>query len=106
MAMIPKECLLIYHRYYTPPNAVLIDVRSAYCRRLGKRKLFPPRVLRSCGGWRCVWRFSLLISAVEGGLVSFTLWLLSPEKEIPSTHLVEYLSGYQGRSGHCRRTFP
>jgi hypothetical protein len=105
LAITPKECLLNYHLYYKHPNAVLIAVWSAYCRRVGRRKLSPVRVLLACGGGG-VWRCSLLISALAGGVINFTSRLLRPEMEPPLPISVEYLSGYQGRSGHCRRKFP
>lgn len=52
-AMSPKECLLSYRRFYKHPNAVLIAVWSTYCRRVGKRKLSPARVLQTWR-WMCV----------------------------------------------------
>jgi hypothetical protein len=73
LAMTPKECLLSYRRYYKRTNAVFIAFWSTYCRRVEKRKLSPARVLQA------------LISALAGGVISFTPRLLSP-------HLVEYLS--------------
>jgi hypothetical protein len=82
LAVTPKECLLSYHRYYKYPNAVLIAVWSTYCRRVGKRKLSPERVLQACGDGR-VWRCSLLISAQAVGVISFTPRLLSPGMEPP-----------------------
>lgn len=87
LAVTQKECLLSYRHYYKCPNAVLIPFWSTYYRRVGKRKLSPARVLQA------------LISALAGGVISFTPRLLSP-------HFVECLSEYHGRSGHCRRKFP
>jgi hypothetical protein len=84
LAMTPKECLLSYHRYYKHPDAFLMALWSTYCRRVGKRKLSTARVLQACGVGG-VWRCSLLIWALAGGVISFTPRLLSPEMEPPVT---------------------